>query len=39
LRVLVFHPSWCEVTIVRFDDVVWARFGMVGKVVTFTVCG
>jgi hypothetical protein len=29
LRVLVFHLSWCEVTVVRFDAVVWARFGMV----------
>jgi hypothetical protein len=25
LRVLVFHPSWCEVTVVRFDAVIWAR--------------
>jgi hypothetical protein len=29
LRVLVFHLSWCEVTVVRFDAVVWVRFGMV----------
>jgi hypothetical protein len=28
LRVLVFHLSWCEVTIVRFDVVIWGRFGM-----------
>jgi hypothetical protein len=28
LRVLVFHLSWCEVTTVRFDVVIWARFGM-----------
>jgi hypothetical protein len=32
LRVLVFHPSWCEVTVVRFDAVVWPRFGMVETV-------
>jgi hypothetical protein len=32
LRALVFHPSWCEVTVVRFDAVVWARFGMVETV-------
>jgi hypothetical protein len=32
LRVLVFHLSWCEVTMVRFDAVVWARFGMVETV-------
>jgi hypothetical protein len=37
--VLVFHPSCCEVTVVRFDVVVGARFEMVGKVVNFTVCG
>jgi hypothetical protein len=24
---------------VRFDDVVWARLGMVGKDATFMVCG
>jgi hypothetical protein len=29
LSVLVFHLSLCEVTVVRFDVVVWARFGMV----------
>jgi hypothetical protein len=23
LRALVFHPSICEMAIVRFDDVVW----------------
>jgi hypothetical protein len=27
-----FHPSWCEVTMVRFDAVVWARLGMVETV-------
>jgi hypothetical protein len=32
LRVLVFHPSCCEVTVVRFDAVVCARFGMVEMV-------
>jgi hypothetical protein len=32
LRVLVFHLSWCEVTVVRFDAVVWAKFGMVEMV-------
>jgi ABC-type dipeptide/oligopeptide/nickel transport system permease subunit len=32
LRVFVFHPSWCEVTLERFDAVVWARFGMVETV-------
>jgi hypothetical protein len=29
LRVLVFHLSWCEVTVVRIDVVVWAWVGMV----------
>jgi hypothetical protein len=28
LRVLVFHPSRCELTVVRFDAVVWVRFEM-----------
>jgi hypothetical protein len=37
LRVLVFHLSWCEVTMVRFDVVVWARFGMVEMVVIYQV--
>jgi hypothetical protein len=32
LRVLIFHPLWCEVTVVRIDAVVWARFGMVEMV-------
>jgi hypothetical protein len=32
LRVLVFHLSWCEVTVVRFNVVVWARFEMVETV-------
>jgi hypothetical protein len=32
LRVLVFHPSWCEVTVVRIDAVIWAWFGMVETV-------
>jgi hypothetical protein len=32
LRALVFHPSGYEVTMVRFDAVVWARFGMVETV-------
>jgi hypothetical protein len=32
LRVLVFHPSWCEVTVVRIDVVVWASAGMVEMV-------
>jgi hypothetical protein len=32
LRVLVLHLSWCEVTVMRFDAVVWARFGMVETV-------
>jgi hypothetical protein len=32
LRVLVFHPSWCEVTVVRIDAVVWAWVGMVETV-------
>jgi hypothetical protein len=31
LRVLVFHPSWCELTLVRIDVVVWAWDGMVEK--------
>jgi hypothetical protein len=29
LRDLVFHPSWCEVTVVRIDAVIWAWVGMV----------
>jgi hypothetical protein len=29
LRVLVFYLSWCEVTVVRFDVVLWARLEMV----------
>jgi hypothetical protein len=29
MRVLVFHPSWCQVTVVRFNAVVWAWVGMV----------
>jgi hypothetical protein len=32
LRVLVFHPSWCEVIVVRFDAVVWAWVIMVETV-------
>jgi hypothetical protein len=32
LRVLVFHLSWCEVTVVRFDVVIWARFRMMETV-------
>jgi hypothetical protein len=32
LRVLVFHPSWYEVTVVRSDTVVWAWVGMVETV-------
>jgi hypothetical protein len=32
LRVLAFHLSWCEVTMVRFDVVVWAWVGMVEMV-------
>jgi hypothetical protein len=32
LRVLVFHPTWWEVTVVRFDAVVWACDGMVETV-------
>jgi hypothetical protein len=32
LRVLVFHPSWCEVTLVRSDTVVRAWVGMVEMV-------
>jgi hypothetical protein len=34
LRVVVFHPSSCELTVVRFDAVVWARFGSVLMVKT-----
>jgi hypothetical protein len=30
--VLVFHPSWCEVIMVRFDAVVWAGFEMMEMV-------
>jgi hypothetical protein len=29
LRVLDFHPSWCELTMVRFHAVIWAWVGMV----------
>jgi hypothetical protein len=32
LRVLDFHLSWCEATVVRFDAVVWAWVGMVEMV-------
>jgi hypothetical protein len=32
LRVLIFHPSKCELTVVRIDAVVLARFGMVETV-------
>jgi hypothetical protein len=32
LRVLVFHLSWCEATVVRIDAVVWAWVGMVEMV-------
>jgi hypothetical protein len=32
LRVLIFHPSWCELTVVRIDIVVWAWVGMVETV-------
>jgi hypothetical protein len=32
LRVLVFHLSWCEVTVVRINVVVWAWVGMVETV-------
>jgi hypothetical protein len=32
LRILVFHPLWCEVTMVRIDAVVWAWLGMVETV-------
>jgi phage shock protein PspC (stress-responsive transcriptional regulator) len=32
LRVLVFYLSWCEVTVVRIDTVVWAWIGMVETV-------
>jgi hypothetical protein len=32
LRVLAFHPSWYEVTVVRIDAVVWAWDGMVEMV-------
>jgi hypothetical protein len=31
-RVLVFHPSWCEMIMVRFDAVIWPRFGIVETV-------
>jgi hypothetical protein len=29
---MVFYPLWCEVSMVRFDAVVWVRFGMVETV-------
>jgi hypothetical protein len=29
---LVFHLSWCEVTMVRIDAMVWVRFGIVETV-------
>jgi hypothetical protein len=32
LRVLVFHPSWCEVTVVRIDAMVWSWVGMLETV-------
>jgi hypothetical protein len=32
LRVLDFHLSWYEVTVVRFDAMVWSKFGMVETV-------
>jgi hypothetical protein len=32
LRILVFHPSWCELTVVRVDAVVWEWVGMVERV-------
>jgi hypothetical protein len=32
LRLLVFHPSWCELTVLRIDVVVWAWVGMVEMV-------
>jgi phage shock protein PspC (stress-responsive transcriptional regulator) len=32
LRVLVFHPSRCELTVIRINVVVSARFGMVKTV-------
>jgi hypothetical protein len=30
--VVVFHPSWCELTVVKIDVVVWAWDGMVETV-------
>jgi hypothetical protein len=32
LRVVVVHLSWCEVTVVRFYTVVWAKFEMMETV-------
>jgi hypothetical protein len=36
---LVFHLLWCELTVVRFDDVVWVRLGMVETVKSVRWCG
>jgi hypothetical protein len=36
---MVFHPSRCELTMVRIDAVVWANVGMVEMVNIVMACG
>jgi hypothetical protein len=39
VRDVVFHPSRCELTVVRINDVVRVRVGIVKMVNTVMVCG